>query len=330
MRELRSPEAQKATDRFLSPRDWVRIRDSSPYLGMVLFQIGKAYAHNWWVYVLALGLLAIRIWMRMPWWPWDSLAIAILVLPLILCPLIVLRGSLADKYWRVTEARAWGRWNEVLTSLPAFRDKLPAHEMVFMEAQALAGLGKLDEALNRIQELANDKQVPAWMYWARLAGVCATAHDFKASLAARQKTAELAPHEQAVLLDYAMALVEHEHDPFRARQFLVEAKKHAISDSMAFAVDQCEGMIALEEGDAAAACEHLHRALGKAKRLRYASALMGAAIDRIHTVLALAHAAAGERNTALDHYRIAEPRLQALRRDDLIQRCEAALGLAER
>src|SRR5262249_50047873 len=152
------------------------------------------------------------------------------------CPLIVLRGSLAAKFRRVTEARAWGRWNEVLTSLPAFRDKIPAHEMVFMEAQALAGLGKLDEALNVIQELANDEQVPAWMYWARLAGVCATAHDFKASLAARQKAAELAPHEQVVLLDYATALVEHEHDPFRARQFLVEAKRHATSDSIAFAV----------------------------------------------------------------------------------------------
>src|SRR5262249_8059439 len=45
MRDLSGRRAQKAMDRFLTPRDYVRIRDSSRYFGMVLFQIGKAYAH---------------------------------------------------------------------------------------------------------------------------------------------------------------------------------------------------------------------------------------------------------------------------------------------
>ena len=87
-----------------------------------------------------------------------------------------------------------------------------------------------------------------------------------------------------------------------------------------------EGVLALEEGRPEAARELLEEAARLAEPLRHTTALMGTAIDRIHTYLTLACAATGDHAAAEAHYRIAEPRLRAFRRTDLIDRCQAALG----
>jgi hypothetical protein len=328
MRALHSPARVKAVDRFLTPRDWLRLRNKGGYLAQVFFLIRKAYTQNWWVYVLALGLLAFRCFMHMPWGPLDYALIGIFFLPLVWFLPAPLFGP-SSTYDRVINACAWGRWNEVLALLPAIRGKVTAHEIAFREAEAFAGLGKLDEALDRIQGFSDGEQMPIWLYWGRLSGVCATAHDFEASVAAMQKAAELAPQEPVVLLDYATALIRRKRDPVRAREFLERAKKHAISDVIAYAVDQCQGMIALDEGHPSEARDLLNQAMDKVTKFRKSSALIGAAIDRIHAFLALANAAAGDHAAALEHYRIAEPRLRALRYDDLIQRCKAALGIID-
>ena len=87
-----------------------------------------------------------------------------------------------------------------------------------------------------------------------------------------------------------------------------------------------DGIVALEEGRPQAARELLEEAARLAEPLRHTTALMGTAIDRIHTYLTLACAAVGDHAAAEAHYRIAEPRLRAFQTTDLIERCELALG----
>ena len=75
--------------------------------------------------------------------------------------------------------------------------------------------------------------------------------------------------------------------------------------------------------------EFKHTALTKAFIIgAVATPLMGAAVARNHAYLALATAALGDRKLAERHLRRALPRLRALGQDDLVERCEAAVGRA--
>jgi hypothetical protein len=87
-----------------------------------------------------------------------------------------------------------------------------------------------------------------------------------------------------------------------------------------------EGLIRLEEGNAREARELLEDAFRRADRFRHASPLMGAMLDKMHAAIALACAAEGDIEAARRHFQLARPRLEALRLDDVLQRCEKAIG----
>jgi hypothetical protein len=88
-----------------------------------------------------------------------------------------------------------------------------------------------------------------------------------------------------------------------------------------------EGLIRLEEGHAGEARELLEEAFQKLRAYQHASPLIGAKLDKIHAALALACAAEGDIEAARRHYQFARPRLLALKHDDVIERCERAIGL---
>ncbi len=87
-----------------------------------------------------------------------------------------------------------------------------------------------------------------------------------------------------------------------------------------------EGLIRLEEGNPREARELLERARKMADGFRHSSPEMGSLADQIRAGLALAHAAEGDLEAARRHYKLARPRLVALRIDHMIERCEKAIG----
>ena len=87
------------------------------------------------------------------------------------------------------------------------------------------------------------------------------------------------------------------------------------------------GLLAVERGEAAEAVPLLEQASRSFAAMRNGNPYCGANVDRAHAYLALAHAALGDRAEAKRHYRIAEPRLWALKSKDLRRRCEEAIGL---
>jgi Tfp pilus assembly protein PilF len=87
-----------------------------------------------------------------------------------------------------------------------------------------------------------------------------------------------------------------------------------------------EGMLALEEGTTQAAVDQLEESLQMMAPFRNATPLYGAIMDRTHAYLALAYAKVGDKETAERHYRQAAPRMRALMADDLLRRCEQAIG----
>jgi tetratricopeptide (TPR) repeat protein len=221
---------------------------------------------------------------------------------------------------------AWGRWAEMLAALPPVRRSVPAPQYAFYEAKALAGLGQLDEALETVRPYADDPKTPAWLYWGSLADVFHTAKLGDRAIECLEKAVEHAPENPTVLIDLAMARLRYRRDAAGARPLLERARAHEISDLLAPFLIMVEGVLAVEENRPEKARELLEESARLAEPLRHMTALMGAAIDRIHTYLTLACAAAGDLPAAEGHFRMAEPRLRAFETTDLLERCQAALG----
>jgi len=289
------------------------------------WMIARYYRKQRWLFTAAIALVVGRRIIDVPWDFLDTLAVAFLGLP---AALVVIGEfiSPARKYDRVMTYNAWARWAEMLAALPSVKWAVPAPQYAFHEAKALAGLGRIEEALERVKPFADDPKTPAWLYWGQLADVFSSAKLGDRVIECGEKAVENAPNNVTVLIDLAMSLLRYRRDAVRARPLLELARTHEISDVILPFLLMCEGAVALEEKKPDQARKLIEEALKAVEKYRHASPLMGAGIDRMHTYLALACAASGDSLAAEKHYRIAEPRLRAFDSTDLIERCQAVIG----
>lgn len=314
---------QRQVDEHVSPAEFLQMGRSSR-LGLGFIYVGQWYAALWWLVGIAMLTFAYRRWIDWPWGTLDIAAIVLFFLPWfgLIQPWI---GS-AYAYERFIEAGAWYRWDEVLRLLPTVQGRIPAEEAAFREAAALAGLGRLDEALAVVEPFSNGRRMPRWMYWARLNDVYSAAAMPERCVAVITQAAELAPDNATVLVDLATARLIHQRDLSAVRDLLRQIRTLTLSDVLQIWVVGLEGMLALEEGRVEEAVERLTQARGGFWQIRHASPLVPAVIDRLEGYLALAYAANGQLDVAREHFRRAEPRLRRSPNPDLLRRCEQALG----
>jgi tetratricopeptide (TPR) repeat protein len=308
----------------LTPGDYLALGRVSR-TGYLVHVIIGTYRQNWFLILVLAALLAGRRLMDAPWGWIDTLAVAMFAIPAGL----VLFGELLNpgrKFERAMAYAAWARWDELLAALPAVRTVVPAPQYAYYTAKALAGLGRLDEALATLQPFAADPATPAWLYWNHLAEVFQAARLGDRAIECGEKSVEHAPDNPTMLVDLALALLRHRRDAARARPLLERARSHEISDLLLPFLLMAEGVLALEENRPEKARELLDDAARRAEPLRHTTALMGTAIDGIHTYLCLACAATSDPVSAQRHFRIAEPRLRAFRAQDLLEQCRAAVG----
>jgi tetratricopeptide (TPR) repeat protein len=285
----------------------------------------KLYRSQWWLFAIIIVFVAGRRILETPWELIDTLATAFFFMP----PVVVLLNELfspARKYERAMTFNAWGRWTEMLTALKGVRFAVPAPQYAFHEAKALAGLGRIDDALEVVRPFGDDPKTPAWLYWGQLSDVFNAAKMPDRVIECGEKALENAPHNVTVLIDLAMAVLRFRRDATRARPLLERAREHEISDLILPFLTAAEGVLALEEKKPEQARRLLEEALNLVEPFRHASPLMGSATDRIHVYLALACAATGDHHAAEQNYRIAEPRLLAFNATDLIDRCRTVIG----
>jgi tetratricopeptide (TPR) repeat protein len=308
----------------LTPRDYLAIGRVSRF-GFMWRLVFRLYRRQAWLFAVDIALIVgLRI-INVPWGLIDTLVVAMLAPPIVIVPLNELFNP-ARKYERAMAYNAWGRWADMLAALPAVRRHITPSVYAFHEAKALAGLGRLDDALELVRPFADDPKTPAWLYWGQLADLFVAAKMPDRVIECGEKAVEHAPDNVTVLIDLAMSYLRYRRDAVRGRRLLERAREHAIGDVLRPFVLLCEGVLALEEKHPDRARPILEESLVKAQKLRYASPLVGTAIDRIHMYLALTYAALGDHVAAEEHYRIAEPRLRAFDATDLIERCEAVLG----
>ena len=143
---------------------------------------------------------------------------------------------------------AWARWSEMLAALPAVRSFVPAPHYAFCEAKALAGLGRVEEALDTVRPFADDPKTPAWLYWGQLADVFHVARLGNRAIECSEKAVEHAPDNPTVLIDLGRChACAYHRDTVRARPLLEQAKSHEISDLLRPFIMMAEGVLALEE-----------------------------------------------------------------------------------
>jgi tetratricopeptide (TPR) repeat protein len=318
---------QKALSHFLSPSEYLWFRKMPPRLASFLILTIKIYQKGWYWNLAALAWLAYRSWRGVGWGPTDIGLVAYLVFPLFWALGAQFFRGAAGRYNRLIDAVSWGRWEEVLARADSVGGKVASEEVAFQKAKALAGLGRLEEALNMVKTFADGKKIPLWLYWSRLAAVYSTGKRPEESKAALEKALEFAPDNASLLVSKAEAEVWHRRNPKLARELLTRARAHAISELIQPHVLKTEGLIRLEEGHAREARELLEQAFEKANVFRHASPIMLSMLDKLHAALAVACAAEGDIDAARRHYQRARPRLVALRLDDELARCDEAVGL---
>lgn len=312
-------------ERYVTTKEYVSFRQGLGYVGGVLLLARKLSLTFALTILLAAASLAGRRWLGVPWSIWDTVLLIAIPLPVALM-LIAPLFNAVRRYDRFIEAIAWHRWEEALQLVPAIRAKLSPHEAAFREAQALAGLGRLDEALARVRRFAGGQRMPEWLYWSRLASVYSAARQFNQVIATEERAAALAPENSTVLIELADVLLRYRGDARRVRDLLGRARSHAISDLAACFLTMLEGKLALEEGHAAEAVRCFERSHAQFAAFRMAKPIIGVVIDKMHAYQAMAFAKVGDTEAALRHYRLAEPRFCAMRADDLLSRCAKAFS----
>src|SRR5262249_10808963 len=177
---------QSAVSKHISPREYVAFRRFRGHFDHTFFLLRKLLVSSWLILLCSLGLLAVRRGLGLPWGFLDYVAVVVLVFPLVWAVASQFFRT-GTRYRRLITEGSWGRWEEVLRLRPNISEHLPREEAAFREAQALAGLGRLDEALRRVRPYGGGVRMPEWLYWARLGGVYSTAKDKEQHLACLER-----------------------------------------------------------------------------------------------------------------------------------------------
>jgi tetratricopeptide (TPR) repeat protein len=307
----------------ISPAEMIVLRGVSP-LGFFLFLARKLYIHFRLLEILAVVTLALKWWYSDRLGAFGAAALSILVSPVLIALWSTLFG-LSRKYDLLLACYAWGRWNDVLARAPALRGHVPDLELSAREAGALAGLGRLEEAIARLEH-ADSPETPRWMYLARLAEVYEVAGMHERALEIHARAHDDAPDNPTVQLEYAMALLKNERDPALARQLIDAAKKQHLSDILGFFLPMIEGLWLSNTGNASAAVSEFELTRRNLRPLARRSPLAGLMLDLNQAYLAIALARSGEMERAIVEAKPARIRASALNATRMLERLERALG----
>ena len=270
---------QKAIAAVVSPRQYLWFRTMPRWLAHVLIVTIGSYRKGWYWNVAAAVLLGYRIWKWHTWGAVETGLAVYLTFPILFAFVSLLFRSAGTKYRRLTEAEAWGRWDEVLAQVDALAHavagKLPADSIVFHKAKALAGLGRLDEALQLVQPFGDGVRMPPGTYYARLAGVYTTAKRSDEAKSAMEKAVECSPNDATLLIDLAESEVWLRHNAHSAKELLALARQHVLSDLLQPFATYTDGLIQLEEGRPREARELLKQAFKKASAVSARIAIDG-------------------------------------------------------
>jgi tetratricopeptide (TPR) repeat protein len=279
-----------------------------------------------WI-LLAIAVMAIILSraIGLPWGVIDAVAILFLLSPFTFGVYAAMVRAFGPNQ-RLVKAFGWARWEEALRILERPGFKTNTFDFHLSKAIALAGLGCLSEALREFDHVTELPEIPQALYWMLQSLIYLTAGEREKMLHVLQRARESAPAKSAITVLYAFNLLVIRRDIRQARQLLAEARRHVISDVLSPYVHALDGMLAVEDGRPQDGVELLATGFALVTPFVRANPSLLPQSARLEAHLALAQAANGDTAMAQKHFLRARPVLIAHREDDLIQRCEQAIG----
>ncbi len=291
-------------------------------LAAIFFMVKKIYRNNWLFTSAIILYFAYRFLNQPPslFFDWstetfrfrnltDWLLLSGLFLPILVAAINHFHNPARD-YQRFIEHECWGRWQAVLDmQLP---DSIPADDVAFHRANALASLGKIEEALQLVAHLENRPELPTWLFYSRLSTVYDKAKDHGTAFAMLEKSVELDPDNSTALIDLAMNCVSRRQDFERAEQLMRRARKQMLSEITAPFATYVDGLIALRRGQSKRAIELLCKSIVEVTPYRPSSPMIDLVIDEANAMMAIAHATLGDFEQSRPFFLRSHPRLVAL------------------
>jgi tetratricopeptide (TPR) repeat protein len=280
--------------------------------------------HFWFV---ALFLFAIYSGLRGQW-SWFLLYAGVSLVWLV----YILFTSLQSVYFRkLIKAEDWSRWHEVLSLVETlkfigrFRQvKVPASALTRHRAKALAGLGRLNEALEEYKQCEGRPDCPGWLYKLFVGGLYKIAKQYDKAI--EFSLASIAEKSTPIAwLDLAERYARYKHDPVKARKAMAEAEKSPLSDLAKPYHFRCRGVIAYLEGNYATAKGDLESAIelvSKTKNRPYRDGFLGVARGYLCCTIARK----GDLADAKKNFLLAKAYLVATKEDKLLAECRQSTG----
>ena len=231
-------------------------------------------------------------------------------------------------YWQAQEASAWCRWSEVERWMQWlarwkrwFNIPFPEHEMLFRTATAMAGQGRLNEALKLVEGMESDTGLATGFYQTRLASLFFAAKDFKRAAQLQQEARTLNPSASSTI-DLAFTMAKWIGDFKTAKSLFDEVDIEKIHPLAKIFVFYGRGMIALNEKTYDVACRNLEEALEIGKN-HFSTPLLKSVMAGALAHYGLGLAGLGKLNDARRFFELAQPLLVACKDTQLLNQCAA-------
>jgi len=234
-------------------------------------------------------------------------------------------------YDRINRAKVWSRWPEVLslcdrmTRVQRWVRMGPGRqEILRCRCQALAGMGRLEEAVQEYSTFEGSPHLAHWMYLSFLAGIYEVAWDREKSLALRQAAAEERPDNMSVWIDLAMHQAHRMADAPAARAALQRVDPALVVELGRPYLHLVEGMIRSREEDHAGALEQAERAMEGFGPFSHFPLVQSVALIT-RSYLCLESASLGQRDRAAQLRREVTRYLENARETELLHRIAKAM-----
>lgn len=234
-------------------------------------------------------------------------------------------------YWQAQEASAWCRWSEVERWMQWlarwkrwFNIPFPEHELLFRTATAMAGQGRLEEALRMVEKLLDSSEIAPGFYQTRLASLYFATKDFKRAAQLQEQARTLNPSASSTI-DLALTLARCMGDWQSAKVLLDDIDMEQLNPLAKLFVYYCRGIIAHEEKDYNETCRCLETALMLGKD-QFGSPLMKSVIAGALAYYSLGLAGLGRMSDAKRCFDLARPLLVAREETRLLALCNSALS----
>lgn len=259
-------------------------------------------------------------------------AAALLLVLLLVCMTFIICVSLPSVYYRkLLKASDWSRWDEVLSLVETLETigkfsfvKVPMTELIRNRSHALAGLGRLDEALAEYKRCEGRPDCPTWLYQLFVGSLYTTAKQYDQAIEHNLMSIAEKPTPTA-WADLAYRYAKYKRDPIKARAAMAEADKSPLPDVARPFRIRCLGVIAYLESDYATARRELETAIdlvAKARGRPYRDGHLSVARAFLCCVLAKQ----GDLPAAKKCLALAEDYLLATKEDALLAECRALTG----